>query len=83
MLEFAYTLNFYNFPSEALNSQAKKQSLVTHTRLSHGVTRNPAFTTFFTIKTCHLFIYGDIFCTWRNNEAFLSSFSIVPEQFYY
>ena len=31
----------------------------------------PLHNTFFTIKTCHLYSYGDIFCTWRKNEAFL------------
>ena len=44
---------------------------------------SPLHNTFFTTKTCHLYSYGDIFCTWRKNNAFLSSFSIVPEQFYY
>ena len=43
----------------------------------------PLHNTFFTIKTCHLYSYGVIFCTRRKNDAFLSSFSIVPEQFYY
>ena len=31
----------------------------------------PIHNTFFTIKTCHLYSYGDIFCIWRKNEAFL------------
>ena len=76
---------YCEFFQRSAELSSKKQSLVTHTRLSHGVTRNfrlsylPLFP-FTTHFLPYLFIYGDIFCTWRKNEAFLSS--IVPEQFY-